>query len=90
MKKQKYYVVWVGVTPGIYDSWTDCQLQINGYKGARYKAFSTREEAEEAYADSPEAYIGRAAAGVCPKRKPALPADVPLNDCLAKTCRPIA
>ena len=79
MKKQKYYVVWVGVTPGIYDSWTDCQLQINGYKGARYKAFSTREEAEEAYADSPEAYIGRAAAGVCPKRKPALPADVPGN-----------
>ena len=48
MKKQKYYVVWAGVTPGIYDNWTDCQLQIKGYKGARYKSFESKEEAEEA------------------------------------------
>ena len=25
MAKQKFYVVWEGVTPGVYTSWTDCQ-----------------------------------------------------------------
>ena len=57
-KKQKYYVVWKGVSPGIYTSWTDCQLQINGYAGAIYKSFKTLEGAEEAYASSPSEYVG--------------------------------
>jgi ribonuclease HI len=60
-KRQKYYVVWKGVSPGIYTSWTDCQLQINGYKGAIYKSFKTLEGAEEAYASSPLEYIGSSA-----------------------------
>ncbi|MEZ4990607.1 MAG: ribonuclease H family protein [Saprospiraceae bacterium] len=47
--KNKYYVVWEGNQPGIYDSWTACQLQIKGYPNAKYKAFKTREEAEQAY-----------------------------------------
>ena len=42
-KKQKYYVVWKGVNPGVYDSWTDCKLQIKGYDGAQYKSFETVE-----------------------------------------------
>ena len=54
MAKQKFYVVWEGVTPGVYTSWTDCQLQIKGYEGAKYKSFDTREEAERALA-----YIGK-------------------------------
>lgn len=59
MAKQKYYVVWDGVTPGIYTSWNDCQLQIKGYEGAKYKSFDTKEEAERAYASSPYQYIGK-------------------------------
>ncbi len=59
MGKQKYYVVWNGVEPGIYTSWTDCKLQINGYEGAAYKSFDTRAEAETAYASSPYIYIGK-------------------------------
>ena len=55
MAKQKFYVVWEGVTPGVYTSWTDCQLQIKGYEGAKYKSFDTREEAERALATSPYA-----------------------------------
>lgn len=55
--KKKFYVVWAGVSPGIYESWTECQLQIKGYKGARYKSFGSREEAKEALASSPEAYV---------------------------------
>ena len=57
MAKEKFYVVWEGVTPGVYASWTDCQLQIKGYEGAKYKSFDTREEAERALASSPYAYI---------------------------------
>ena len=57
-KKQKYYVVWKGVSPGVYHSWTDCQLQIKGYEGALYKSFDTREEAEQAFASSAFHYVG--------------------------------
>ena len=59
MAKQKYYVVWDGVTPGIYTSWTECQLQVKGYDSAKYKSFDNREEAERAFASSPYAYIGK-------------------------------
>ena len=52
---KKYYTVWKGVNPGVYDSWTDCQLQIKNFKGALYKSFATREEAEEAL-NSPAHY----------------------------------
>lgn len=45
---KKYYTVWKGVNPGVYYSWTDCQLQIKNFKGALYKSFATREEAEVA------------------------------------------
>lgn len=61
MAKLKYYVVWEGVTPGIYTSWTDCQLQTKGVQGAKYKSFDTLSEAERAFASSPYAYIGKSA-----------------------------
>lgn len=80
MKKEKFYVVWAGVNPGIYTSWTDCQLQIKGYEGAKYKSFETREEAEKALASSPYAYIGKKSATQTPRAgrsgESALPASV--------------
>jgi len=58
-KKQKYYVVWDGVNPGIYDSWTDCQAQIKGYPNAKYKSFPSKEIAKEAlYGSDYEDNIG--------------------------------
>lgn len=60
MAKQKFYTVWDGVTPGVYTSWTECQLQIKGYEGAKYKSFDSLEEAERAFASSPYIYIGNA------------------------------
>lgn len=62
MNKQKFYVVWDGLTPGIYDTWTACQLQIKGYNSAKYKSFDTLAEAQDAFAASPYAYIGKNAA----------------------------
>ncbi len=50
MAKKKYYVVWEGKTPGIYDSWEACKRQVDGFPGAKYKSFESRGEAERAYA----------------------------------------
>lgn len=47
--KQKWYVVWVGTEPGIYSTWEECKLRTHGYPAAKYKSYSTREEAVEAY-----------------------------------------
>ncbi len=52
--KQKIYVVWVGKAPGIYTSWAECEKQVKGYTGARYKSFTTMAEAERAYEEGPE------------------------------------
>ena len=81
MGKQKFYVVWEGVTPGIYTSWTDCQLQVKGYKGAKYKSFDNWEEAERALAASPYAYMQKRAKGLHMRRllPEELPADVETN-----------
>lgn len=48
-KKPKWYVVWVGVEPGICDTWVECKLRTSGYPGAKYKSYDTVEEAKEAY-----------------------------------------
>lgn len=45
----KYYVVWEGREPGVYDSWEECQLQIDHFPGARFKSFKTVDEAVAAY-----------------------------------------
>lgn len=46
---RKFYVVWEGRAPGIYDSWEECEDQVKNFPGARYKAFSTQEEATAAF-----------------------------------------
>lgn len=48
-KKQKYYVVWKGRRTGIFQTWDEAKAQVNGFAGARYKAFNTRAEAEAAF-----------------------------------------
>ena len=48
MSKSKFYTVWNGKTPGVYASWKECEEQVKGVEGAKYKSFDTREEAEKA------------------------------------------
>ena len=49
MGKQKYYVVWKGKNPGVYDSWQKCQQEIKNIKGARFKSFDDVKKADNAY-----------------------------------------
>lgn len=58
-KKVKYYVVWKGKRPGIYETWKDCKAQIDGQKGAQYKSFLTFQEAKKAYNSNYEFYKGK-------------------------------
>ena len=55
----KFYVVWQGRETGIFTSWEECKPLIEDYKGAQYKSFKTREEAEQAFAHSYYAAINK-------------------------------
>lgn len=56
-KQKKYYVVWEGHAPGIYDTWEEAKFQIDGYPDARYKSFSDLETATEAFRGDPADYL---------------------------------
>ena len=47
-KNNKFYTVWKGHKTGVFNSWQDCKLQIENYKGAEYKSFPSIEEAKQA------------------------------------------
>lgn len=49
--EQKYYIVWEGHQPGIYDTWAECKAQVMHFSRPKYKSFKgiTREEAEEIF-----------------------------------------
>lgn len=49
MSSNKFYVVFKGRNPGVYDDWTDALEQVRGFKGAVYKGYSSSAEAAYAY-----------------------------------------
>ncbi len=59
MAKKKFYVVWEGHKKGIFTSWDVCKKQIDNFKGAKYKAFVSKNEAEEAFKRKYEDYKGK-------------------------------
>jgi len=56
MSKQKFYVVWKGNNPGVYQSWEKCQNEIKNVNGALFKSFVSIEEAKKAYDQGYEEY----------------------------------
>ncbi|MCK9219294.1 MAG: ribonuclease H family protein [Bacteroidales bacterium] len=57
MAKSKFFVVWKGKHPGIYEGWEDCKKQVLGFTGALYKGFPTPELARSALNDDPRKYM---------------------------------
>lgn len=47
--RKKYYVVWVGREPGVYDDLQDALDQIDDYPGASIKGYASAAEAAEAF-----------------------------------------
>ena len=54
MAKNKFYTVWTGRQIGVFNSWDECRLQVEGFPGAKYKGFPTREAAESAFKSEPD------------------------------------
>lgn len=50
---KKFYAVRIGCVPGIYETWSECERMVKGYKGAVYKSFLTLDEAKKFMCDSP-------------------------------------
>ena len=48
MSKSKFYVVWEGRNPGVYDSWEACKKEVESFPGALYKGYPDQASAEEA------------------------------------------
>lgn len=45
MAAKKIYAVKKGLTTGMFETWEECKAAVDGYSGAEYKSFKTREEA---------------------------------------------
>lgn len=58
-KKPKFYTVWKGHTPGVFDNWPDCQAQTKGFEGALYKSFTSKADADLAFTQNPWKHIGQ-------------------------------
>jgi len=48
-KDKKYYVIFKGHNPGVYDDWNDAKEQIDGFSNPVYKGYGSPSEAAEAY-----------------------------------------
>lgn len=82
--KNNYYVVWEGRKPGIYASWKDCEAQVKGFQGAKYKGFPTRDAAQIAWHGEPSDYIGKKGASQKPLFGPGGP--LPNSFCVDAAC----
>lgn len=55
----RYYVIFSGRQPGIYQSWHECSQQVLGVRGSVYKRYNTYGDAvracEETMAQIPDA-----------------------------------
>ncbi|KAL0849952.1 hypothetical protein ABMA28_011875 [Loxostege sticticalis] len=45
--KMPFYAVAKGRTPGIFMNWADCEAQVKGFSGARYKKFDSAQAAQD-------------------------------------------
>ena len=47
MAKWTFYAVAKGRKAGLFTNWGDCKKQVDGFKGAKYKGFNSKEDAEK-------------------------------------------
>lgn len=46
---RKFYVVFQGYQPGVYDNWEDAKAQVDGFHGAEYKSYDNCTAATNAF-----------------------------------------
>lgn len=52
-------MVWDGFEPGIYKTWDECKKQTHGYPEAKFKAFESLTDAQEAFLSPYWDFIGK-------------------------------
>ncbi len=70
MAKKKYYVVWKGHNPGVYETWAECEAQVKGFAGAEFKGFPSMNLAEEAYRGNSQIILSGPKAAAKPELTP--------------------
>ncbi|XP_058096936.1 uncharacterized protein LOC131242362 [Magnolia sinica] len=58
--KRKFYIVIVGRTPSIYETWEECKAQVHGFSRCLHKSFTAYEDAMLARNQHKATTIGRA------------------------------
>ncbi len=53
--QKNYYAVKIGRRPGIYKTWNDCSAQVAEFAGAKYRGFTSLEDAEAFLKDDGDA-----------------------------------
>jgi hypothetical protein len=70
--KKVAYVVFIGRIPGIYESWPECNAQVHGFEGARFKGYTIYEDAIAVW-DAFEEH-GKIAVKQAERKEPSAPA----------------
>lgn len=71
-RKGGYYAVRTGRQTGVFQTWEECERYVKGFPGARYKKFSTQDEAKSFVVGSDSGYSASysyAASTYCGSRK---------------------
>ena len=72
---KKFYVVWAGRETGVFTDWATTHRHVNAFPGARFKSFSSRTEADQAFRSGGPPSTGRrparASSGVAARMEPA-------------------
>ena len=69
-------MVWQGRQPGIYHTWAECEAQVKGYAGAKFKSYPNMTLAKAAFADDPAQHVGR-------PRRPGVTPPEDIDHCIA-------
>lgn len=69
---EKYYAVWIGKKPGVYNSWDECKAQVDKFPNAKYKKLKAT--------SYPEALIEFEADNLSVKKLPSTSTPTPTNN----------
>ncbi|MBV2246577.1 MAG: ribonuclease H family protein [Lentimicrobium sp.] len=78
-KGKKFYVVWNGRKPGIFETWAECEAQVKGFEAARFKGYESEKEAIEAFSVGPPKFKKNS----IKNHQAALPDHIPIRQSIA-------
>lgn len=81
-KKPKFYVVWQGRKPGVYDNWDDAKAQTEGFAKPLFKSFDSKAAALKAFGEKPHLHLAQGAKPVAKQGRISALVGQPIEDSL--------